>query len=658
MPTWLLAVLLAVVFAVPSAWVSRRLLDDQVGWARSIVVAVVVFLVGAPVTVWALRREGGWDGQHITIDGWTAAGLLLLSIGWLFVAVVVVVLTLEFLWPSRGPRNPIAVVRGAFRRRRRALRYTQIVAIASRHGLGIVRAHRDGTPDDLPAALVAAMDEAGVTFVKLGQVLSARDDVLPPELTSALATLQSDSAPLPWERVRTVIEAQLGRPLEEVFATIDETPLAAASVAQVHAATLRDGAEVIVKVQRPDARAQVRTDLDILGTLAQDAERRMAWARDYGAVALADEFAQGLREELDYRIEMANQEMLRAVVERSGIARMHVPHVYEEISTEQMIVQQRAEGEPFARVDAASLDPESARAIADDVLDSFFDQMAVRGVFHADLHAGNLMLAADGTVSLIDFGAVGILEKSLRRLLLPLLVALSNEDDIAATDIVLMLIAEPDGGVDRDRLRHDIGVALTRVHNAGIGANVFRELIGILRRHRVGIPPSLLLVFRSLGSLDGALRLLDPDYDMVTRALDRAPHFSRKTLSLRSATLTAQTELALGVERLRRVPQRVERILGELESGSLTVRLRADEGGSAHTWIDRIVGQLTTVLIGIALVVTGLLVSMSTDGPLITPEVSVFAVLGSLMGLGGMLLLLRALRTVLRRRDPRDVDRR
>lgn len=168
MPAWLLAVLLAVVFAVPSAWVSRRLLDEQVGWTRAIVVAVVVFLLGAPVVVWALQREGGWDGQHIVIDGGAAVGLLLLSIGWLFVAVVVVVLTLEFLWPSRGPRNPVVLVRGAFRRRRRALRYTQIVAIASRHGLGLVRAHRDGTPDDLPAALVAALDEAGVTFVKLG----------------------------------------------------------------------------------------------------------------------------------------------------------------------------------------------------------------------------------------------------------------------------------------------------------------------------------------------------------------------------------------------------------------------------------------------------------------------------------------------------------
>lgn len=483
--------------------------------------------------------------------------------------------------------------------------------------------------------------------------MSARDDVLPPELTSALATLQADSAPLAWERVRPVIEAQLGRPLEEVFAKIDEIPLAAASVAQVHAATLRDGAEVVVKVQRPDARAQVRTDLDILGTLAQDAERRMSWARDYGAVALADEFARGLREELDYRIEIANQEMMRTVVERSGVARIRVPRVYDDLSTEQMMVQERAAGEPFARIDSAALDPEAARRIADDVLDSFFDQIAVRGVFHADLHAGNLMLADDGTVTLIDFGAVGVLEKSLRRLLLPLLVALSNEDDIAATDIVLMLIAEPDGGLDRDRLQHDIGVALTRVHNSDTGENVFRELIGIMRRHRIAIPPSLLLVFRSLGSLEGALRLLDPDYDMITRALDRAPHFSRQMLSMRSAALTAQTEVALGVERLRRVPRRIDRLLGELESGSFTVKFRADEGVSAHAWIDRIVGQLTTVLIGIALVVTGMLLSMSTEGPMVTPEVSVFAILGSIMGLGGMLLLLRALRTVLRRRGGR-----
>lgn len=372
MPAWLLVILLAVVFAVPSAWVSRRLLDEQVGWTRSIIVAVIVFLLGAPVMVWVLQREGGWDGQHVVIDDGAAVGLLLLSIGWLFVAVVVVVLTLEFLWPSRGPRNPVLLVKGAFRRRDRAVRYTQIVAIASRHGLGIVRTHKGDAPHDLPAALVAAMDEAGVTFVKLGQVLSARDDVLPRELTVALSALQMDSAPVAWEEIRPVIEAQLGRPLDEVFATIDEVPLAAASVAQVHAATLLDGTGVVVKVQRPEAREQVRTDLDILDTLAKDAEARTTWARDYGAVALADEFARGLREELDYRIELSNQEMLRTVLAQSGDDRVRVPAVYENLSGEQMIVQERAAGRPFSRVDATTLDPDEARRIADDVLDSVF----------------------------------------------------------------------------------------------------------------------------------------------------------------------------------------------------------------------------------------------------------------------------------------------
>lgn len=650
MPTWLLLILVAGVFAVSAAWVSRRLLDAQVGWTRSVVVALFVFVLGAPIVLWALEQARAWDGERILVDSVIAVTLLVLSFGWLFVAVVVVVVTLEFLWPSRGLRNPVTVVRDAFRRRDRARRYSQIIAIASKHGLGIFRTRAGDAGVDLPAALVAALNEAGVTFIKLGQALSARDDVLPPELTTALATLQTDTTPLGWDRVRPVIESELGRPIPEVFASIDETALASASVAQVHAATLLDGTPVVVKVQRPDARAQVRTDLDILGRLARDAEQHTDWAGAYGVTALAEEFGRVLREELDYRIELANLEMLRAAVARSGIERVRVPRPYPELSTDQMIVQERAMGEPFSRVDAASVDPDLARAVADDVVESFFDQIAIRGVFHGDLHAGNLMLAEDGTVTLIDFGAVGILEKSLRRLLIPLLVAVANEDDVTATDIVLLLVAGADEGIDRAALQRDIGVSLTRVRNTDTDDDVFRLLVGILRRHRIAIPPSLLLVFRTLSSLDGSLRRLLPEYDLAGRALERAPHYARAMLSLPSTLLTAQTELALAVERLRRLPRRVERILSELESGSFTIRMRADESGPGHTWIDRIASQFTTVVIGTALVATGIVLAVTGGGPMLTPDVSAFAVLGSIMGLGGMLLLLRALRGALRRR--------
>ncbi|HYP72715.1 MAG TPA: AarF/UbiB family protein, partial [Microbacterium sp.] len=559
-------------------------------------------------------------------------------------------LTLEFLWPSRRARNPVSLVRDAFRRRDRARRYAQIVAITSRHGLGVFRAGRRRSREEIPAALVATLNEAGVTFVKLGQMLSARDDVLPRELTDALGILQADSTPLPWEQARMAIEQQLGRPIDEVFAEVDPEPLAAASVAQVHAARMPDGTEVVIKIQRPAARTQVRTDLDILSTLAHDAERGTDWARDYQVVALADEFARSLSQEMDYRIEVANAEMLRGPA--SG--RIRVPRTIAALCTEQLIVQERAIGTPFARLTGADRARPDARQIADDVLDEAFSQIAVRGVFHADLHAGNLILSEDGTVTLIDFGAVGILEKSMRRLLLPLLVAMANEDDVAATDIVLLLVAEPEGGVDTAALQHDIGVVLTRLrHLPGLDENIFRSLLDVMRRHRLGIPPALLLVFRTLGSLEGTLRRLDPEYDMVGRALARSSHFVAAAVSPTSAAMSLETQLALTLERVRTLPRRFERIASSLEKGTLSVRVRAFDAVPERSFIDSIVGQFTMTFVGAALVVTGILLAVSGGGPMITSDVPGFAFIGSIAGLAGLLLLLRVLRLSLRRRDDR-----
>ncbi|MFT4212622.1 MAG: AarF/UbiB family protein [Microbacterium sp.] len=644
---WIWAVVVIAVFSVVAGWTSRRLLETQVGWIRSVVVAAVVFLLLSPVAYWALEQSGVIEGERLVVDGPLALVFLALTLGWVFAVVVIVLVTLEFLWPTRPLANPLTMVREAFLRRDRARRYAQIVAIASRHGLGVYRRRRTGQGDDFPAAIVGAMNEAGVTFIKIGQVLSARDDVLPPELTAALSTLQMESTPIPWREAKAAIEAQLGMPLEGAFAEVEEKPLAAASVAQVHAARLVTGEPVVIKIQRPRARAQVATDLDIVERLAADAERHTQWGRDYGTVALAAEFARALREELDYRIEAANTEMLRG----SAGGGLRVPRVYERFTTAQMLVQERADGVPFSRVDAATLDSFRAREIADGVLEEVFRQIAVRGVFHADLHPGNLVLGADGRVTLIDFGAVGILEKSLRRMLLPLLVAMANEDDVAATDVVLMLVSPPETGVvDQAALQHDIGVILTRVHNTRVDENVFRALVDVMRRHRLALPPSLLLVFRTLASLEGSLRRLVPDYDMVSQALRRAPRFAREIGSPRSLVMTMQTQTALIAEQLRLLPRRLGSLAQQLEDGTFQVSLRAFDDGDERSWVETLVGRLTTTLVGIALVVVAVMLSIAGGGPQLTPEVPVFPFLGAVVGLGGLLLLLRSLRVAFVRR--------
>lgn len=650
MPHWVIVSLAATAFAVVSAWAVRLLLDVAVGWLRALLVSLVVFLVAWPVAEWSLTEADVVSDGRVVVDDGIAIAFLALTVGWMFVVVVVVMLTLEFLSPSRRMPNPLRVIRDAIRRRDRARRYAQILAIGSRHGLGFYESRRRGGEDELPRALVSAMNDAGVTFVKLGQVLSSREDVLPPRLIEAFSTLQMDSTPIPWDEARAAIQAQLHRPIEEVFERIDPVPLAAASVAQVHAARLAGGEEVVVKIQRPRARAQVTTDLDILERLAAEAERRTDWAKDYGALALASEFSRALREELDYRIEAANTDMLRAAIAASGTHLLRVPTVYGDYSTPQLLVQERVVGTPFSRLGDAALAPEDAARIADALLDAIVDQIAVRGVFHADLHPGNLILGEDGTVTLIDFGAVGVLEASMRRLLLPMLIAMANEDDVAVTDVALLMCGPPAAGGDVAALQRDIGVILTRLRSARADENVFRLLLDVLRRNRMALPPSLLLVFRTLASLEGTLRKLVPGYDMVSRALEVAPRVALSLLSPRSAALTAQTWSALMLEQARRMPRRVESVTRSIEDGTFSVRLRAFEGGEERAWVDSIVGRVSSTIVGVTLVISGILLTVDDGGPRLTGDVPAFGFLGSVMGLGGLLLLLRALRGALRRR--------
>ena len=661
-----LIVVLGILSAVLVGFASRRVLDTPVGWPRSIAVGLLVFACGLPFGRWVTAQTGVVSDDRSGVEGSTllAAAVVLLSIAWVFALGVALLVALELVWPTASLRNPVDTVRAALRQRKRTRRYAQILAIASRRGVGwVFHGHaRSGlghsTPGERAAAIVATINESGVTFVKLGQVLSTRRDLIPEPYLGALATLQSAATTLPWSVIRPAIEEELGRPLEAVFASVDETPLAAASVAQVHTAVLLDGTPVVVKVQRPTARAQVEADVDIILRLAERAEKHSLQARELRAELVARGFTTTLLAELDYRVEYSNTEMLRSTLVRiaehrhADDVRISVPRTYPQASGRRVLTMDLVDGTPLSAADArlAALTDAERDRLATGLMGAVLEQILVHGVFHADLHPGNVILKNDGSLGLIDFGAVGVIERSQRHNLSALLLAAACEDDIAAADALMLIVDMPDDA-DVDAFRHDIGVVLTTVqHRAGGDGSIFSLMLDVIRQHHLALPATLSSAFRSFATLEGCLKVLVPDFDMAERALERMPALTRRMLNVKRMAASAQAQTAVLSAYARRLPHRIESLATQLERGTLSVRVRGLASDDDQWFVGALVSEVLGVLVSITAVVLAIVLVVADSGPMLAPQLGLFDLLGAFVGFLGFLGILRTVRRIFIRR--------
>lgn len=362
-----------------------------------------------------------------------------------------------------------------------------------------------------------ALEDLGPTFVKLGQLLSSRADVLPPAYQTELARLQDAAPPEPPGTFEAVIEAELGRPAGDVFARFDATPLAAASIGQAHAAALADGTEVVVKIRRPGAVAQIEVDLAVLETAANAATRWLAIARRTDVAGLVGELARTLRAELDYRVEAANAE--RFAANFASDPTVHVPAVRHEASSEQVITLERVDGvkvSDLAALDAAGVDRSAlARKIVDVVLAMVFEH----GFFNADPHPGNLFVQPDGRLGLVDFGMVGTLEPTTRTRLVGLFVATAAGDATSLAEELLGL-GTATGPVDREGLTRDLSGLLGQVTSVPLGevrlGPLLQAELAIVRRHRLRLPPELALLAKTAAMTEGLAGLLDPGFMLLS----------------------------------------------------------------------------------------------------------------------------------------------
>jgi ubiquinone biosynthesis protein len=650
-----LAVPLIVLFTVLTvllfAFGVRRLLGLQFSALRTLAAGVLAFVIASPIITALAGRAELRQGRVLPALWFVILGVVIaLLVGMVFLVVA------EALVPSGSLPGPLYLARGLRGRAQRARRYAQISRILLRHGLtpylrGRRRAELATSQGraQLARALRLALDDGGVTFVKLGQVISTRRDIVPPEFIDELSQLQDHAAPVAWPAIEEVLRAELGADPAEVFASLDRTPIAAASVAQVHAATLTSGEAVVVKVRRPGVRGTVDSDLDILGRLAQRLERATRWGRAIGAVTLARGFAAALREELDLRIESSNLTAVGAAAGRAG-AGVVVPAPVKELCTGQVLVMERLDGVSLAAagplLDRLGADrAELARAL----LDSLLRQIMLDGVFHADPHPGNILLLRDGRLGLLDFGSVGRIDAELRGALQRLLLALDRGDPVRLTDALLAVVDRPED-LDELALERDLGRFMTRYLGPGLVPDVrmFADLFRIVAEHGLAVPPEIAAVFRSLGTVEGTLTSLAPDFDLIAEARSFATGAFASQFRPEALQQTAADELTALLPMLRRLPRRLDRITAAVEKGQLSVNVRL----LAHEADRRVVtGLLHQVLITFLAAASGIMAVLLLGlhgGPVLTPRVSLYQFLGYCLLAVAAILALRVLVQVFR----------
>lgn len=417
-------------------------------------------------------------------------------------------------------------------------RATEVAAVLLRHGLGWIvdlldlrrllpGASEPKSVDGHSRAehLRSAFEELGPTFIKLGQVLSTRPDLVPPEYESALAALQDAAPTVPTADIVDAVEAALGRPLRHTFGTFEAVPIAAASIGQVHAATLPDGREVVVKVRRPGVVEQVAVDLELLDRLAEVAGRRSSIARRYDPVGLAREFGSTLLAELDYPREGRNAERVAANFANDTDLNVRVPHVYWDLTRDAVITEERIRGikvDDVRALDAAGLD--RAR-IARTLADAYLSMVFLHGFFHADPHPGNVFVQSDGRVAFVDFGMVGSVSPRTGHALGTILVALVAGDPAQMADGLLRLGVAGDD-VNRTVFERDLARLLEQysrlpLEHLHLGP-IIADVMSIVRAHRLRLPSDLALLLKTVMMCEGVAAQLDPTFELIPHLLPYA----------------------------------------------------------------------------------------------------------------------------------------
>ena len=508
-----------------------------------------------------------------------------------------------------------------------AARFREIAQVFITHGFGWVVAqlrlrrelgveHEGEGPDigraalsspDTGKRLVKALTTLGPTWVKFGQILSTRPDILPEPIIVELQTLQDDVEHVAFEDIDAQLQRNLGKDWRERFASFVEAPLASASIGQVHEAVLRDGTRVVLKIQRPDIRSKIESDVNILHTTAGYLEEAFEEAHIMDLRGMVRDFAKSLAQELDYTVEANNMERFRRNFADSPDIK--IPDVYRELSTDQVLTMEFVEGKKFEQVIAEGTAP-------DELVRTYFNvaykMLFIDGFFHGDLHPGNVLLTSEGRLGLLDCGMVGRLAPSRKDKVIDIIHAVINED-LESLARTFFQLAIPQGPVDYAAFETDC-VALAEQYLIGVPISqiqigeLFQQLVAGAARHDVRMPTDFTMMFKAILTTEGLAKAIAPDVDPIELARPFITQMITERYSPERLKSQAIRDLIAFSGMARSIPNSLPMLLDDLQAGKLEFGTSPATLELQHKAADLRVGRVIRAGLSIAFVVCGTLV--------------------------------------------------
>lgn len=470
---------------------------------------------------------------------------------------------------------------------------------------------------DVGKRLRYTLQELGPTFVKLGQIASSRRDLVPAEIIHELEKLQEHVQAVPFSTIRMIVEAELGDTLENLFDSFNEEPLAAASIGQVHVAQLPSGEEVAVKVQRPNIKQTVETDLEILYEIARFLEENTVWAKTYHIKEIIKEFSESLRDELDYKVEGRSAD--RVAKQFKEQPNIQIPKIHWEFSTAKILTMELVTGirvNDIKQLDDGGYD---RKLIAERIVDALFFQVLEKGFFHGDPHPGNVYILPDNRICFLDFGMMGRINDRLKFHFASLIINLQQGDTKGMMKVFsdMDLLNEDTNKSDFQQDLDDLIEAYYEVslYDVSLGG-IINELFEVAFRHKIQIPTEITILGKSILTLESTVSLLDPDFSVMKAVEPFGKKLILERYHPRTVLLNSWRDVVENAEILLHLPKDIKKITSTVGKGKLRLDINVQQLQAILGRLDKISNRLSfsIILLAFSILMVGLIIGSAIAG--------------------------------------------